>query len=113
VESDIIIRKQCDQFSEQYLAIQRSRLSNHLPDSKTQRVMAQGAALEEIAKSEDIVPSYATRPFRFTVLAPDIVSAILSGKHPAELTPRRLMDDTRLPLAWDEQRRRLGFESAY
>lgn len=27
-------------------------------------------ALEEIAKSEDIVPSYATRLFRLTVLAP-------------------------------------------
>ena len=36
--------------------------------------------LEEIAKSEDIVPSYATRLFRLTLLAPDIVSAILSGK---------------------------------
>jgi hypothetical protein len=29
--------------------------------------------------------------------APDIVSAILSGKQPPELTARRLMDDTRLP----------------
>ena len=36
--------------------------------------------LEEIAKSEGIVPSYATRLFRLTLLAPDIVSAILSGK---------------------------------
>jgi site-specific DNA recombinase len=67
---------------------------------------------EDIAKSEGVVPSYATRLFRLTVLAPDIVSAILSGKHPPELTARRLMDDTRLPLNWNEQRRRLGFESA-
>ncbi|MDQ6732803.1 MAG: recombinase family protein [Nitrospirota bacterium] len=67
---------------------------------------------EDIAKSEGVVPSYATRLFRLTVLAPDIVSAILSGKHPPELTARRLMDDTRLPLDWNEQRRRLGFESA-
>jgi len=42
-------------------------------------------------------------------MAPDIVSAILSGEHPAELTARRLMDDTRLPLDWNEQRRCLGF----
>jgi hypothetical protein len=50
-----------------------------------------------------------TRLFRLTILAPDIVSAILSGKHPPELTACRLMDDTRLPLDWNEQRRRLGF----
>ncbi|MFL5040091.1 MAG: hypothetical protein ACJ8D0_09815 [Xanthobacteraceae bacterium] len=69
--------------------------------------------LEEIAKAESIVPSYATRLFRLTLMAPDIVSAILSGKHPPELTARRLMDDTRLPLDWNEQRRRLGFDSAH
>jgi site-specific DNA recombinase len=64
---------------------------------------------EDIAKAEGVVPSYATRLFRLTVLAPDIVSAILSGRHPPELTARRLMDDTRLPLDWNEQRRCLGF----
>jgi len=69
--------------------------------------------LEEIAKSESVVPSYATRLFRLTILAPDIVSAILGGKQPPELTARRLMDDTRLPLDWNEQRRRLGFAPAY
>lgn len=68
---------------------------------------------EDIAKSEGVVPSYATRLFRLTLLAPDIVSAILSGKHPPELTARRLMDDTRLPLDWNEQRQRLGFASAH
>jgi hypothetical protein len=49
------------------------------------------------------------RPFRLTLLAPDIVSAILSGKRPPELTARRLMEDTRLQLNWNEQRRSLGF----
>jgi site-specific DNA recombinase len=68
---------------------------------------------EDIAKSEGVVPSCATRLFRLTVLAPDIVSAILTGKHPPALTARRLMDDTRLPLDWSEQRRRLGFESTH
>ena len=68
---------------------------------------------EDIAKSEGVVPSYATRLFRLTLLAPDIVSAILSGRHPPELTARRLMDDTRLPLDWNEQRHRLGFSSAH
>ena len=65
--------------------------------------------LDEIAKSEGMVASYATRLFRLTLLAPDIVSAILGGKHPPELTARKLMDDTRLPLDWNEQRQSLGF----
>jgi hypothetical protein len=65
--------------------------------------------LDDIAKSEGIVPSYVTRLFRLTLLAPDIVSAILAGKHPPELNARKLLDDTRLPLDWNEQRRSLGF----
>ena len=68
-----------------------------------------GLTLDEIAKSVDIVPSYVTRLFRLTLLAPDIVSAILAGKHPPELNARKLLDDTRLPLDWNEQRRSLGF----
>ncbi len=67
------------------------------------------ATLDEIAKSVDIVPSYVTRLFRLTLLAPDIVSAILAGKQPPELNARKLLDDTRLPLDWNEQRRSLGF----
>ncbi len=74
------------------------------------RILANNSlTLEDVAKSEDIVPSYATRLFRLTLLAPDIISAILCGKHPPELTARKLLDDTRLPLDWNEQRRSLGF----
>jgi hypothetical protein len=68
---------------------------------------------EDIAKSEGVVPSYATRLFRLTILAPDIVSAILSGKQPPELTARRLMDDTRLPLDWNEHGRCLELASVH
>ncbi len=65
--------------------------------------------LEEIAKEEKMVASYATRLLRLTLLAPSIVGAILNGSQPPELTARKLMDDTRLPLDWNEQRRSLGF----
>ena len=94
-----------------------------LPDTGLVRLLVRANAIrhqlladrsltfEDIAKAEGVVPSYATRLFRLTVLSPDIVSAILSGKHPPELTARRLMDDTRLPLDWNEQRRHLGFGS--
>jgi hypothetical protein len=65
--------------------------------------------LEDIAKTEGIVPSYATRLFRLTLLAPDIVRAILNGKQPPDLTARKLLNDMRLPIDWNEQRRSLGF----
>src|SRR5262249_17738971 len=74
---------------------------------RTRLLADRSLTLEEIAKSEGMVPSYATRLFRLTLLAPDIVSAILDGKQPPELTARKLMDDTRLPLDWSEQRRNL------
>jgi site-specific DNA recombinase len=91
-----------------------------IPDTSLVRLLVRANAIrdqlladrsltfEDIAKSEGVVPSYATRLFRLTMLAPDIVSAVLNGRHPPELTARRLMDDTRLPLDWNEQRRRLG-----
>jgi site-specific DNA recombinase len=73
------------------------------------RILAdKSLTLEEVAKLEGIVPSYATRLFRLTLLAPDIIGAILGGKHPPELTACKLLDDTRLPLDWNEQRRSLG-----
>jgi site-specific DNA recombinase len=79
---------------------------------RNQLLADRSLTFDDLAKAEGVVASYATRLFRLTVLAPDIVSAILSGRHPPELTARRLMDDTRLPLDWNEQRRRLGFASA-
>lgn len=60
--------------------------------------------LKEIAAEEGISSSYVTRLLRLAFLAPDIVTAILNGKHPQQLTANRLMDDTRLPLDWTEQR---------
>jgi site-specific DNA recombinase len=60
--------------------------------------------LKEIAAEEGISSSYATRLLRLAFLAPDIVTAILNGTHPPQLTANRLMDDTRLPLDWTAQR---------
>jgi site-specific DNA recombinase len=60
--------------------------------------------LKEIAAEEGISSSYVTRLLRLAFLAPDIVTAILNGRHPPQLTANRLMDDTRLPLDWSAQR---------
>jgi len=64
--------------------------------------------LKEIAAEEGISSSYVTRLLRLAFLAPDIVMAILDGRHPPQLTANRLMDDTRLPLDWTAQRELLS-----
>ena len=60
--------------------------------------------LKEIAAEQGISSSYVTRLLRLAFLAPDIVTAILNGRHPPQLTAKRLMDDTRMPLDWTAQR---------
>jgi site-specific DNA recombinase len=68
--------------------------------------------LEDIAREENITASYASRIVRLNFLAPDIVAAILAGKQPPDLTAKKLMADTRLPLDWRGQRSALGFARA-
>ncbi|HEX4665423.1 MAG TPA: hypothetical protein VH207_02395, partial [Chthoniobacterales bacterium] len=46
---------------------------------------------------------------RINWLAPDILSAIVNGNQPVELTGRRLLRATDIPLDWSAQRRLFGF----
>src|SRR5205807_2447085 len=51
-----------------------------------------------------------TSLIRLSYLAPEIVGALLAGRHPIELTPIRLLRMSKnLPQDWTEQRRFLGF----
>jgi DNA invertase Pin-like site-specific DNA recombinase len=51
-----------------------------------------------------------TSLIRLSHLAPEIVGALLAGRHPIELTPTQLLRLSKnLPHAWKEQRRFLGF----
>ena len=68
--------------------------------------------LKEIAAEQGISGSYVTRLLRLAFLAPDIVTAILNGRHPPQLTANRLMDDTRLPPDWAAQRELLCSSNA-
>ena len=43
------------------------------------------ATLEDLARAKGIAPSYVSRVLRLTLLAPEIVEAILDGRQPAEL----------------------------
>ena len=69
--------------------------------------------LDEIAKSHGLVPSYATRLCRLTLLAPISLPLCSEVYSRPDLPARKLMDDTRLPLDWNEQRRALGFVQSH
>ena len=56
----------------------------------------------EIAMREKINKSYVSRVLRLTLLAPEIVEAILDGRQAAEMTLRGLMGP--FPVEWGEQR---------
>ena len=56
----------------------------------------------EIAAAEKINPSYVSRVLRLTLLAPDIVEAVLNGRQPAEMTLAALMEP--FSVVWREQR---------
>jgi hypothetical protein len=60
------------------------------------------ATIEEIANAENINSSYVSRVLRMTLLAPEIVEAILAGKQPEGITMARAMQ----PFPWEWRRQR-------
>src|SRR5689334_4665963 len=64
------------------------------------------ASISEIAAAEKLDRGYIGSILRLTLLAPDIVEAILDGRQPEDLGLPRLLEP--FPLEWCEQRRRLG-----
>jgi len=64
-----------------------------------------------IASQERLTIGYLSRLLRLPSLAPDIVTAIINGKHPPELSAKQLTRlALKLPTNWAEQRKLLGFE---
>jgi hypothetical protein len=72
-----------------------------------QRLLEDGTygCLDEIAKAERIGASFVSRIIRLSLLAPDIVDAILDGRQPAHLTLKDLMCP--FPVSWEDQRKYL------
>jgi len=73
---------------------------------KRMRESGEFANIAELAEREGIGPSYMTRVLRLTLLAPDIVEAILDWKQGAEVTLARVLEP--FPLAWNDQRDAVG-----
>ncbi len=90
------------------------------PDHSLHRVLAQahqyhvmvmhngGKTMAELAAEAGVGGSYFTRILRLSFLAPDVVKAILRDRHPIDLTAKRLANEVRLPIAWQDQHALLG-----
>jgi len=64
-----------------------------------------------IASQERLTIGYLSRLLRLPSLAPDIVTAIINGKHPPQLSAKSLTRlALKLPTDWAEQRKLLGFQ---
>ncbi|MBZ0147156.1 MAG: recombinase family protein [Pseudorhodoplanes sp.] len=77
-----------------------------------QQRLAEDTALtvHDIARDERVTPDYLYIVLRLRWLAPDITSAIINGRQPAQLNAKRLMRLTaQLPADWSAQRALLGF----
>lgn len=64
------------------------------------------ATITELAEREGIAPSYTTRVLRLTLLAPEIVEAILDGRQGPQVTLARVLE--RFPVEWEAQREKLA-----
>ncbi len=67
------------------------------------------ATINELAEREGIAPSYMTRVLRLTLLAPDIVEAILNGRQGPEATLTRLLKG--FPVEWGLQFKHVAVSS--
>ena len=65
------------------------------------------ATFDELAKAEHVSQSYVSRVLRLTLLAPDLIEAILDGRQPAALQLDELLESS--PLDWAGQKTEFGF----
>jgi len=79
------------------LVVQGFAARKHLLEGKPQSLV------------EGLSKRHLSRLARLSLLAPDIIQAILDGRQPSHLTSRELMRRGDIPLVWNEQRKLLGF----
>jgi hypothetical protein len=60
------------------------------------------ATIKEISRAEKINPSYVSRVLRLTLLAPDLVEALMGGRQTSTMSLHVLMKP--FPIEWDRQR---------
>ena len=77
-----------------------------------QRMLDDGVCgtIKELAERERVNAGYMSRVLRLTLLAPDLVEALLDGRQPAGLRLEDMLNE--FPVAWVEQRVSLSREGA-
>ena len=83
-----------------------SRIRDQLSVELSQRRFFEIPTIAELAEREGIAPSYMTRVLRLTLLAPDIVDAILDGKQGPEVTLAQMLNSS--TVEWMEQANNIG-----
>ena len=88
--------------------LDRPRVDNAMikalaPAFRWRKVLEAGVygTIEELAAAEKIDSSYISRILRLTLLAPNIVEAILEGRQPVEMSLAKLMQP--FPSSWAHQ----------
>ncbi|MEJ6676216.1 MAG: hypothetical protein QNK91_01535, partial [Parasphingorhabdus sp.] len=86
------------------------------PNATLQKLVAQAFAAQELlltGKPSPALSDYSRRYLgqlvRISWLAPDIISAIMDGTQPVDLTGRKLTRANAIPLDWPSQRKMFGF----
>ena len=67
-----------------------------------------GKSMGQLAAEAGVGGSYFARVLRLGFLAPEVVKAILHGRQPIELTAKRLVNETQIPITWSDQLAILG-----
>ena len=81
-------------------------------DIQERLMQKSGLTLHAIASQEHVTPGYVSRLLRLSSLAPDIITAIVNGKNPPQLTAKKLMRlALEIPVDWTAQRKLLGFQA--
>ncbi|MGD9924808.1 MAG: recombinase family protein [Pseudorhodoplanes sp.] len=107
---------------EQMKLLVEDKEDNREPDMGLLRVLARAYDVQrrlcddpsltvlEIARREQITSNYLYVVLRLRWLAPDIVTAIVNGRQPPQLSTKKLMRlMAKLPADWEAQRSQLGF----
>ena len=64
------------------------------------------STLEDLARAKGVAPSSVSRGLRLTLLAPDLVEAILDGRQLAGMQLGNLLEG--FPLEWERQSQSIG-----
>ena len=70
---------------------------------------ASGASVKSIAARENIMASEVSRQLPFAFLLPKIVSAVVQGRQPIDMTTKRIQRAVNSPMDWNEQAQMFGF----